>query len=376
MNVVYFDPVDTLFFRDGRPYHRRDLSQAGVVSLFPPRPTTLVGAVRAACARSMGWTGGNWRPHVRSRLGDRADLGPLRFRGPVVVRRSDSGPGASECLFPVPANLIGSPAQNDPPPELALLAPGPEIECDIGSNVRLPTTADAPEGAKLLRESGWWITAAGLQAVLRNRRPAATSLVHRRKLWVLEPRVGIVRGETTRTTDEGAIYSPAHVRLGRGVALAMETEGLPQEFVTACQSLPHPVGGEARACWLRCGTEPLSLPGMPDLGPRNDAIRYTATLLTPADTGQPPRPGEHDYAGLPGRLEAACLPRAELVGGWESHAQGGAPLALRPHLAAGSVLFLEAPWAAAGRIKALHGAAIGNRTAWGYGLTVIGRWDS
>ncbi len=376
MNLVYFDPIDTLFFRDGRPYHGGELSQAGVASLFPPRPTTLVGAVRAACARAMGWTGGNWSAHIRSRLGDRADLGPLRFRGPVVVRRSDSGPGAWECLFPAPANLIYSPVQNDIPPDAALLAPGPEIECDIGSNVRLPTTVDPPEGAKLLRESGWWITAAGLQAVLRNRRPAAASLVHGRKLWVLEPRVGIVRSETTRTTDEGAIYSPAHVRLGKGVALAMETEGLPQEFVTARHSRPHPVGGEARTCWLRCGTEPLSLPGMPDLGPPSNTIRYTATLLTPADTGQPPRPGEHDYAGLPGRIEAACLPRPELVGGWDSHEQGGAPLALRPHLAAGSVLFLEARWEAASRIATLHGAALGHRTAWGYGLTVIGRWDS
>ena len=38
MNVVYFDPLDTLFFRDGRPYHQGELSQAGVASLVPPYP--------------------------------------------------------------------------------------------------------------------------------------------------------------------------------------------------------------------------------------------------------------------------------------------------------------------------------------------------
>ena len=64
MNVVYFDPLDTLFFRDGRPYHQGELSQAGVASLFPPFPSTLVGAIRAACARALGWTSGNWeRPY-------------------------------------------------------------------------------------------------------------------------------------------------------------------------------------------------------------------------------------------------------------------------------------------------------------------------
>ena len=204
MEVVYFDPVDTLFFRDGRPYHRGELSQAGVASLFPPYPATLVGAIRAACARAMGWTGGNWNPRIRSRLGDRGNLGPLRFRGPVVVR-SASGEGTTECMYPAPANLIGSPARNHAAPEkLALLTPGPATtECDLGSNVRLPTAAAAPDGAKLLRESGWWITAAGLHAVLRNDPPSAGDLVHRRQLWALEPRVGIVRSETTRTTDEG-----------------------------------------------------------------------------------------------------------------------------------------------------------------------------
>ena len=376
MDVVYFDPVDTLFFRDGRPYHRGELSQAGVASLFPPYPATLVGAIRAACARTMGWAGGDWNPRIRSRLGDRGDLGPLRFRGPVVVRFA---PGKDkdtvECVFPAPANLIGSSARSGTTPEkLALLAPGPATtQCDLGSNVRLPTTAATHEGAKLLRESGWWITAAGLHAVLRNDPPSAGDLVHRRELWELEPRVGIARNETTRTTDEGAMYSPAHVRLHRGVALAMEAEGVPQESFTALPSQPHPVGGEARACWLRRCAEPLPLPAQPGFGPLGKTIRYTATLLTPADTEKPPRPGERDFAGLPGRVEAACLPRPEMIGGWDS--QEAAPLALQPHLAAGSVLFLEAARETAGRIAALHGAAIGRRTAWGYGLTVIGRWS-
>ena len=170
------------------------------------------------------------------------------------------------------------------------------------------------------------------------------------------------------------MYSPTHVRLRRRVAVAMEAEGLPQESFTVLSSQPHPVGGEARACWLRLGTEPLLLPTQPGFGSLGKTIRYTATLLTPADTKRPPCPGERDFAGLPGRVEAACLPRPEMIGGWDS--QGAAPLALQPHLAAGSVLFLEAPRESAGRIAALHGAAIGGRAAWGYGLTVIGRWGS
>ena len=374
MNVVYFDPLDTLFFRDGRPYHQGELSQAGVASLFPPYPSTLVGAIRAACARALGWSNGNnWSARIRSRLGDRSDLGPLSFRGPVVVH-SDSGRVTPECLFPVPANLIGSPANGAPPEKLTFLAPGTSTACDLGPNVRLPFAAAAPEGAKLLRESGWWITAAGLSAVLRNCRPSATTLLHRERLWALEPRVGIARGETTRTTSEGAMYSPGHIRLRRGVALAMEVDGLPPDIVAALPAQPHLVGGEARACWLRYGAKPLSLPDLPEFGPPSKTICYSVMLLTPADTGKPPRPGERDYAGLPGRIEGACLPHPQMIGGWDS--QERRPLALRPHLAAGSVLFLAAPREAASQIEALHGAAIGSRTEWGFGLTVIGRWGS
>ena len=369
MTVISFQPLDTLFFRDGRPYNQGEQNQAGVNSLFPPAPTTLVGAVRAACARSLGWTRGIWSTRVSEQLGDGSDLGPLRFRGPVIARNGES-------LFPAPAHLIGQPGQGGAaaPMSSTLLFPGSGTASDLGTDARLPVADDPPEGAKVLLEQGWWLTVRGLEAVLQGCPPERVCMIHQHDLWNSEPRVGIARCETTRTTKEGALYSPNHIRLRRGVVLAMEAQGLPRECIDALPAQPHPVGGEARACWLHLDVGPPLLPCRPNLRAVEDTLRYTVVILTPADTGAPPRPGETGYAGLPGRIVSACLPRPTLIGGWDSEAMK--PLALRPHLAAGSVLFLEAPRNVVNEAEALHGTAIGERANWGYGMIAIGLWDN
>ena len=98
--LLRFDPLDSLFFRDGRPYTKDESEQVGVASQFPPTPATLVGAVRAAAARGRGWDGhGAWSDDIKKVLGDGESLGPLRFRGPVLIRGGD-------VLFPAPANLM------------------------------------------------------------------------------------------------------------------------------------------------------------------------------------------------------------------------------------------------------------------------------
>ena len=367
MTLVCFEPLDTLFFRDGRPYDQGESSQAGVVSGFPPSPPTLVGAIRAGLARSMGWKRGGWSMELRERLGDGADLGPLRFRGPVLTKNGEN-------LFPAPAHLMGIPPRDKHhgAESLFLLSPGTGVTCDLGQDTPLPITDATPGGAKPLYERGWWIAARGLEAVLRGHRPGPGSLVHRRDLWEEEPRVGILRSEGTRVTAEGALYSPIHIRIKRGIKLTVEACGLPQDHVGGLSRRPQPVGGEARACWLNLADDRLTFPESPDSWVTENTLRYTVTVLTPADTGTPPRPGERGYAGLPGRVVSACLPRPAVIGGWDSRA--GRPLALRPHLAPGSVLFMETTRDAAGSVRALHGSAIGARTAWGFGLAAVGLW--
>lgn len=401
MTIVRFDPLDSLFFRDGSPYQQGETNQSGTASMFPPAPPTLVGAIRAACARALGWKSGNWceNKEICKQLGNgEEDLGKLHFRGPFLVRckspsNEDKGKDEkTELLFPAPANLMGKIEKPDDKPgnendkptvgPLAWLSPSSNaLDCDFGS-ARLPEVVANPraEGAKLLCEKDWWITAEGLEQVLQNKQPDEKHLVHQNQLWSKEPRIGIARSDESRTTKEGAMYSPSHIRLKKGVSIAMEVDGLSQECKKELPKQPQPVGGESRACWLHLCEYSLPFPKLPKSkwDDSKEALRYTATALTPIAVPKPPKPEEENYAGLPGRIVSACLPRPVILGGWDS--LECRPLPLKPYLAPGSVLFLEAKNEEREKVKELYNHAIngrnviGSRTEWGFGIVAIGLW--
>ncbi len=103
MTILVLHPLDTFFFRDGRPYNQDDPGQVEAASLFPPHPPTVAGAVRAAVARAMGWPGAAWDTAalgdgVNWQAGDES-LGRLRFSGPYILRND-------EPIFPAPLNLV------------------------------------------------------------------------------------------------------------------------------------------------------------------------------------------------------------------------------------------------------------------------------
>ena len=395
MTIVRFDTLDSLFFRDGSPYQQGETNQSGTASMFPPSPPTLVGAIRAACARALGWKDGDWSKNeeIRTQLGNGEDLGKLHFRGPFLVRcKSPSneakGEGKkTETLFPAPANLMGKIEKPDDKPgnendkptveSLTWLSPSPNaLDCDFGS-ARLPAVVvnPRPEGAKLLYEKGWWITEKGLEQVLKGNRPEEKDLVHQSQLWSKESRIGIARSDDSRTTKEGAMYSPSHIRLKRGVSIAMEVEGLSQKCADELTKQPQPVGGESRACWLHLCERSLSFPKLSESkwDDSKETLRYTVTALTPVAVSNPPKSEEENYEGLPGRIISACLPRPVILGGWDSLERK--PLPLKPYLAPGSVLFLKAGTEDIKEVKRLHNNTIGDRIKWGFGLVAIGIWN-
>lgn len=365
--LLRFDPLDSLFFRDGRPYTQSESEQVGVTSQFPPAPATLVGALRAAAARSLGWGGhGDWNDAIKKQLGDGESLGPLQFRGPVLLKDANN-----RLLYPAPASLMigATKSQTD----AALLHPGSERDCDLGKSVRLPSVPDRQQAEGLKPAVGFWMTADGMQAVLHGKEPAPDTLIPKKTLWSVEARVGIARDAASRTTQEGALYSPQHVRVSEGVGLGLWISGLPEAVIEQLRRMPHPVGGESRSAWIAPVSDPPALASMPDdLQPQGARLCYTVTVLTPLPLGEAPRPGGR-LPGVPGKIISACLPRPLMLGGWDSVQRR--PLPLKPHLAPGSVLFMQADTAEESAIRALHGTCIGEQSTWGYGLVVIGTWN-
>ncbi len=369
---VAFTPVDTLFFRDGRPYHQGETTQNDVTSQFPPSPNTLVGAIRAAYARALGWDGKNgWTANIIKNLGDGLKLNGMKFRGPILYQNDAP-------LFPVPYCLMGKlpddPEGNNKPTSLNFLRPGAALRCDMGMEVRLPTLPNGDgEGLKTLEK--WWITQSGLESILCNDTPKGDSLIHHTDLWKMEPRIGIQRDEKTRTTKEGAMYSPRHIRLFPNVKLNMFASGLPERIGFSNQSSIAPVGGESRACYLDINDSNLDdfIPKRPDLEPVDGMIYYSLVALTPLgiSDGDIPAPNK-PFLNLPGALVSACLPRPQRWGGWDS--VNRKPLPLKSYIPPGSVFYFEAKESEKVAIENLHGTTIGECQDWGFGLIVIGTW--
>lgn len=375
MQAYQLEPLDTLFFRDGRPFNLGETGQMEVEAHFPPAPTTVVGAMRAALARGQGWQSGDWPAEIKQTLGDGSDLAGLHFQGPYVMR--DARP-----LFPAPLLLMGKKQRAESGDQgnefdnrpvwnrLTRLAPSRiALETDRGA-MRLPQVVGGTDGLEVLEDA--YLTVDGMKRVLEGGVPdEETHVIPREALWATEARVGIWRDRQTRTTPEDALYLTRHVRLRRDVSLGVHVEGVPTHWAPLT---PAPLGGESRTVWIEASESEMALPPAPSLDATGGTLRYTVTLITPGaprdaswrETGQP-------LFGLPGEIVSACVGKPHMIGGWDS--LNRSPRPLKPHLPPGSTWFLEADAGDREAILQRHGQHIGHHQAWGYGQILIGTWQ-
>ena len=369
MEKLFFEPFDTLFFRDGRPFNQGE-GNAGIESLFPPSPLTMVGAARAAWARALGWKGKKkWKDEIKTDLGgDEKELKGLKFYGPLLY--NDKEP-----LFPIPALLLNrQQGKQEHPQSIIRLRPSDkEMECDLGK-VRLPEPDIKENGfsatGQIKELKGWWLNKRGMGKVLNGEKPEPADFIRSSKLWSYEPKVGNQIDRETRTVEEHMLYSTIHVRLHPKVRLMMGVEGELEEFEKFPNNAQVPLGGEARSCYLTKESGALDLPDS-EVDVINGKVRYAVFVLTPLNPKQPPRAGQ-SFENLPGKVVSACMPRAQRWGGWDTI--NFQPLPMKPHLAPGSVIFMEADEKYEDILN-YHGKTVGERSSWGFGLIAIGKWN-
>ena len=368
MIAVQFVPLDTWFFRDGTPFTAQSAPQEDVGSLFPPYPPTLVGALRAALARANGWDeAGRWPPELCEVLGDGPeDLGVLSFAGPFLLR--DGQP-----LFQAPRHLLGASRECGWRPA-GFLRPGSPVACDLG-HVPLPEFPDAVGDAGTLKTADdVWLTALGMNAVLRGQLPGTDDVVSSRSLWTPEHRIGLKRDKAVRAAKEGMLYSSRHVRPGRAISLGVRVSGLPEEWTPRALSELAPLGGESRVAELTPWSGDLHLAPPLDLITRTRRVSLIA--VSPLDLETETCRGQQSVPGLGEvRVVSACLARPQRVGGWDS--LGRRPLAVRSVLPPGSVLYCEIVDLEGFESAVAFGngtAQVGSRQEWGFGLAALGVW--
>ncbi len=357
-------PCDAWFFRDGRPMNRGEDFHA-LQSLFPPQAPTVVGAFRAALARQQGWNGrGDWKPELKRVLGDGFDdLGQLKFEGPFLAL-------SGKIIYPCPAHLLGTVADGKFTPENWLRPSSEKVWCDAG-HVHLPEPPEQKGGKdkRLEPGDGFYLTFAGMQAVIEGRLPKSEDCVHRSELFRLEPRVGIARDDQTRTTGDGALFNPHFVRLVNGASLVVGLSGVPEKW-----GLPDllPIGGEARLAQCQKVSAPAfpSLKNMPIMSGAVVSLLVTSAYFT-GENWYGPGPGDC-ASGLSGDLQGAvitvAMERPSRILGWDS--LKGHPVSQRALVTPGAVWWIEAT-----SISAQAGSPIslGTRSTHGHGFSLLGR---
>lgn len=332
----FVQPVDTLSLRGNKLFGAAgDFGESG----FPPRPSVLAGALRSlllaqAGDQIEGFTQGRrlQDAELDRILGTPAEPGEFALRG--VFPASKGADGRVNLLLPLPADLLVFDAGR------TVRALEPQA---LPAGIQSGTPEDLPllpilrqtEAAK--PEGGWLLSQAGIAAYLAGQLIQSEHLVKQSSLWAREPRVGIGLSRTSRTAEDGRLFTvehtvprqPEHDGLAVGLAVAVDGAGdrLPSSGFLR-------LGGDGRAAALSA----ISPPTWPwPLDAISHTGRFKLTLISPGLFAEGWRPTLPD--GLAAKLVCAAVPRFEVISGWDLAAW--APKVAERAVPAGAVYWFE-----------------------------------
>ncbi len=102
---LFLQPNDTFFFRDGRPFTKGEQSEGH--SIFPPLPSTVLGALRTAYIAEFGDLSLFYSGGMRETIGTPESLdNAIQVRGVFLANRRSNQMGRMEIFFPVPLDLV------------------------------------------------------------------------------------------------------------------------------------------------------------------------------------------------------------------------------------------------------------------------------
>lgn len=385
-----FEPLDTLFFRDGLSI---DAGEGGYLeSVFPPHPQTMQGVVRSAVILShckdpnifgsgkCDTCGEDKTCLLPKTIGTPKEgkYGELDIYGPYLYKEGNR-------YFPAPLDLM---REKEGDKRLFSLIPSKEsVLCDLG-NVRLPAKLKNNDNKSFDAVGGWIREDALLRYLKDKKMPTKDELLAEKEVYEKEPKVGIAREYATHKVETGMLYSIVPLRFKKDVKIGLRVGGIPQKI--EFEAFATKIGGEGRIC----GLEIKNIGNSTDKLQLENGDRIRLVLLQPADFGGKWLPSdfskkelsdkykttcwEGSIKGVNGvtlRLISACIGRQQKIGGYDMTKNTKKESSVKPmksYVPAGSVYFLEVINNSVSEIP-VEGK-IGNNTAIGLGHYLLGRW--
>ena len=343
-------PVDTLFFRDARPFEAASRAASGL-----PMPQTLSGALRSLLLERHGVPLDRLAKLTANGMPLAVALAEFGTDAAAVSRARLRGPWFSRCgdvLVPAPvtlkqdkesARLVRLDPRHDPPPGWQPPIPG-----------MLPLWR---QGRVAVDAVTGFLTPHGVRRFLEGGVPEPDHLVPPEALYAFEDRTGIGIDAARNTAAEGLIYAIRVLALQTEVSLYAEISGSAAALrPLASEPVLMRFGGEGRHVAVRAVGRAADWPSVPAAPQRGRLI----LLTTPA-----PFDGWR-----PSRLQpvAAAVRGYQAVSGWDL-AKGG-PKPNRFMVPAGSVYFL-----APGTVVPESGLVSAEDTMLGWGNFLEGNWN-
>ena len=347
------EPLDTLFFRDGRPF------AAGRAVSGLPAPQTLTGAVRTHLLTLFG---ADFRA-----LGEAAKKGaalPEAFRAAGVpewiARVSARGPWLS-AAGPAAQPFVEAPRHYRTGPNESRLPAWPRRE-------GLPGWASAEgllplwsaRAARQKKPESAFLEFGALAECLHGRDLPGSAFRDPGSLYGFDDKVGIAVDPATFVAADEMIYSTRMLALAPGMCLYAELAAPPGSGLAKAFERPGPMGFGGEARYVRAEAV------IPAVWPAAGGERRLWLLAAPALFANGWRP---DALPKDSRLVAAAVDGPFAVSGWDI-AQGG-PKPSRFGVRAGSVYFTEG--GSAESPASLCGAA--EDVQQGYGFCLKGTWN-
>lgn len=304
--MIKIDPLDTLFFRDGKPFTMGDDTWANGV--FPPYPSVIYGALRSAYFS-------NHLNELEQANEDADSTRNLKIRG-IYLLEEDS------IYLPLPNDCVKK--KNDKNNSVFVL-PMHELN-DIKSSCQTQYSLKSVE--KVENVDGGLINIDSLKEYLECTKGLFSSILKVADRVLSEPKIGIGINKETGTTEEGKLYRVDMRRLenkrGKCLSLIIDFEGL---------DLPErgmiKLGGEGKAVSYQ-KFEPINF-SIDNFRP--DAKRLKLYLSTPTIFKKGWLPEWMDektligkYKGLKLKLITVSIGKPIHIGGFDMKAKKPKPM--------------------------------------------------
>lgn len=351
--TLQLEALDTLFFKDGKPFSLGEETWAD--GIFPPPPSVVYGALRTALM-----SGELGEQNLTDLIEQTENLQLAHFS--VKLQN-----GGQDEYYPIPLDVV---EQKDKDYESGEYEVFPlevkEVSTVSNSGHQVLPFYDADDDETVEPVAGGLISRSNLVRYLKgNTKPFKCRKWDNYK--VPEPKIGIKRNRATLSTgDDGGELYRVGLQRTKGVQFQLGFS-LP---VLSLQTQMIRLGAEGKVAKARQPDDPFDWNG-----PRNLTTRYLKVYLTTPGIFQNDGP-ELSKWGIKAELKGMAVGKPFSLGGFDMNK--GCPKPMLKVVPAGSVFYYEAP--ASVDLAQLQGKAVADTingidyAQQGFGIAYFGTW--